>query len=998
MSLIIQAAEKLLAAWQYQPRQRTALEFIATGSETFRQQIPALDAGDIGEQFDSPVVSLLPAPSAIDDPGWRLVEVLARFAQYFDLGKWLGPFMLRGEGEEYCQSILVEAFSRAGRETPELIEAIVDRFPLERADGEPTSAGRWLLAQTDEDLLRGVRRTHIPAGEGLLRLVEFLRRQCPQRLEVVGPVIVAHPQGRIPERACLALLESTGTRFVEPLFLTWNALDNCPENTAKRHPAKLRAVIHDDAAATKLALGFSLAQVQPQAFREPVHKYALKILQDPSALFERSALGDIAAAVVRQGKPEYVEALKVWLCNPHRCGFVLKAVVERGGAEAAPILRAALDLPLPELRLPTAARLVDLGLEEEAVERTIQTELAGAAPLAGFVTIAARWRTAAFADSLWKLLGNKSNPVREAALRGVSRLGVDMVSRALKLLGARKAMERDAAVRILLQSGDLEALRALEAHAETETDDAVRDRILLALESARGPLTAGELSKRIERSLLKIASLPAPWIRLEAYPPLQWQDGARLNETAVRYLLYRQSRAKEMSADIEAKAVYARIDKATSGAFALSFLNHFLGGPQSADDRWALALAALLGDDRLVGVLNRQIAEWARSSRGKMAEYAVRALALMGSQAALSAVNVLSIRYATQFRNVGKAAAEAFEAAAEAQGTTAGELGDRVVPAFGLPRTETVGGKAFELDVDLEGKFALRDAASKKKAAALPKAAPADLVETVKQLKAALKEVWKGQLARQEGLMVGQMRWPVDRWRELYLAHPVLFPFAVRLVWGWYDGAGNLKATFRAMEDRTLTTADDEEFQLPGSGSTGIVHPLELSEESLGQWSGHLADYAVIPPFPQLARPVVRFQEDQAALRQFTEVEGTGLNALTFRGRAEKLGWQRGSVCDAGGIRFYHKRFPASGAEAFVELEDMYMGAGMDAFITLGNAFFVRLGSVETGSYVYDEPESMDDARVLAFRDVPPIAFSETLGDLVRIAGTSKARDGMAQS
>jgi hypothetical protein len=64
-------------------------------------------------------------------------------------------------------------------------------------------------------------------------------------------------------------------------------------------------------------------------------------------------------------------------------------------------------------------------------------------------------------------------------------------------------------------------------------------------------------------------------------------------------------------------------------------------------------------------------------------------------------------------------------------------------------------------------------------------------------------------------------------------------------------------------------------------------------------------------------------------------VEGTALNALTFRGRAEKLGWQRGSVCDAGGIRFYHKPFQAAGAEALVELEDMYVGAGMDASITL---------------------------------------------------------------
>jgi hypothetical protein len=241
--------------------------------------------------------------------------------------------------------------------------------------------------------------------------------------------------------------------------------------------------------------------------------------------------------------------------------------------------------------------------------------------------------------------------------------------------------------------------------------------------------------------------------------------------------------------------------------------------------------------------------------------------------------------------------------------------------------------------------------------------------------------------------MVGQMRWSVNRWKELYLGHPVLFPFSVRLVWGWYDRDRNLTATFRAIEDRTLTTSADEEFALPETGWVGMVHPLELDGDLCQRWTKHLADYALVQPFPQLARPVVHFREDQAAQRQFTEVDGAGLNALTFRGRAEKLGWQRGSVCDAGGIRFYHKRFPASGAEAFIELEDLYVSAGMDDSVTLGNAFFVKLGSVETGSYIYDEPESLDDPRVLSFKDVPPIAFSETLGDLLRIAGKSGAND-----
>jgi hypothetical protein len=92
------------------------------------------------------------------------------------------------------------AVTPSNGETPELIEAVIDRFPLTRPDGAPTSAGRWLLAQADEDLVCGTGRTHISAGDGLAALVEFLRRWQPDRLDTVAPMIVAHPKGRIPEK------------------------------------------------------------------------------------------------------------------------------------------------------------------------------------------------------------------------------------------------------------------------------------------------------------------------------------------------------------------------------------------------------------------------------------------------------------------------------------------------------------------------------------------------------------------------------------------------------------------------------------------------------------------------------------------------------------------------------------------------------------------------------------------------------------------------------
>jgi hypothetical protein len=61
----------------------------------------------------------------------------------------------------------------------------------------------------------------------------------------------------------------------------------------------------------------------------------------------------------------------------------------------------------------------------------------------------------------------------------------------------------------------------------------------------------------------------------------------------------------------------------------------------------------------------------------------------------------------------------------------------------------------------------------------------------------------------------------------------------------------------------------------------------------------------------------------------------------------------------------------------------------MNSSIKLGRFYFVKTGSVVIGSYVYDEPSKETDQRLVRFGDVPPIVYSETVGDLARIAGTN---------
>lgn len=502
-----------------------------------------------------------------------------------------------------------------------------------------------------------------------------------------------------------------------------------------------------------------------------------------------------------------------------------------------------------------------------------------------------------------------------------------------------------------------------------------------------------QIEAAVAKAAPKIKGPPADWLNETALPAVYFADGKALNREAVRYLLYRQSREKEIAAEAEVATLYAVMDRKRSGDFALAVLNSYLGSQLEAKDRWALAVAGLLGDDRIVPILTRRIAEWTEAARGKLAEYAVQALALLASDAALLAVDGMTIRYRTKFKNIGKAASQAFAAAADARGLSPAELGDRVLPWLGFepgkPRVLEFGDSRVQVAIGLDFKLVWRDLVKGKAIKSLPTGAPDALKAEMKELSAGLKEAAKAQLLRLENLMVQQHRWPVARWAELFLQHPLVFPFAARLVWGGFGTDAKLAATFRALEDRSLTDASHETFTLPEAGSIGIVHPLELTAEQRQAWLSHLVDYNVVPPFAQLERPVVRLAPDQEHTRVSSEFDRIELNAMTFRGRAERLGWSRGSVVDAGGVNYYYKQFPAAGVDVFIALEGMYVGIDMYSDITLGDVVFVKHRSVEIGSYTYDEPSGENDERVMPFGAVPAIAFSEAMGDLVKIAGKS---------
>lgn len=994
-------------------------QYLATGDERWMPRLLKIAESDMNKLCA--VARAVSRPDKFAEADRRLLRFFARRSALLsgkDKGEHMGQCSdwplgrclekhLENEkpNEDFCGLLRHEVLA-LGIPEPRWLLLVARHVEPRVVAGRLTSAGRYLASRPpaelvkvmpalryhslDKDFMPAFAREAPETLEGVM--IELFRRKKPQELV---------------EGGWQAALESDPRRFESHAISAFELMSGS-ENEEKAELAR------------------ALEKHFPGKYRKQTMKAASSI---GAALGGDEQVNSTRWLIEQEGDasvPAITEYVAKWnLDNPYIQDWkvaVLKESARHLGFALRPALSAAMQKGLPELRYGALELWIGFRAKEDnpTIEKQLMKELSDDDPkvLVRFIPLAATWDLSRVTARLWQLIEHKSKPVRETTAAALSKLGDQSVPMAVEKLLDRRADVRKAVVALLRAVGTEKAAAAVRSHLQDESSGEVKDvikKMLAKMNAAIGVQSPSTMKnevaqdvkpdqKQMENAIAeaapKIKGLPADWIRSESLPALYFVDGKQLTHDAVRYLLHRQSREKEIAADSEASLLYAVLDRKRSGDFALALLNGYLGSELDAKHRWVLALAGLLGDDRIVPLLTGKIAEWAEASRGKLAEYAVQALALLATDAALLAVDGLAIRYRTKFKNIGKAATQAFAGAADARGLSPAELGDRVLPWLGFEpgkqRVFEFGNNRIEVAVGLDLKLAWRDLVKGKKLKTLPASAPAEIKAQSKELSAALKEVNKAQLLRMENLMVQQHRWPAERWAELFLRHPLIFPFAVRLVWGVYDQGGKLSASFRALEDHSLTNAADELIPLPSEGEIGIVHPLELTPEQRQTWLKHLADYEVVPPFAQLERPVVTVKPEQRDTKFGHEVAETEMNAMTFKGRAERLGWSRGSVIDAGGINFYHKTFPSAGVDVFLQLEGMYIGIDMYSDITLGEVCFVRHNSVQVGSYTYDEPAGPQDPRLVPFGEVPPIAFSEAMGDLVKVAGKSKEQPAEA--
>ena len=374
----------------------------------------------------------------------------------------------------------------------------------------------------------------------------------------------------------------------------------------------------------------------------------------------------------------------------------------------------------------------------------------------------------------------------------------------------------------------------------------------------------------------------------------------------------------------------------------------------------------------------------------------MKALALNGSSQALMTVDGISRKF--KFRQIKNAAGEALEFAAQQLGMTREELADRIVPDLGfndrMERIFDYGERQFRVYLTPALELEIYDG-NDKKLKNLPAPGKKDdpeqaaaAYQSFKEMKKQMKATVANQKLRLEQALSVERKWKAEDWRALFVKNPVMHQFAIGLIWGIYGPEG-LEQTFRYMEDGTFNTEDEDEMELPENCVIGLVHPVELSEESRKTWEEQLADYEVVQPFQQLSRTIYTLLPEEENARTLDRFGGYILNGLSLSGKLQAMGWYRGSVQDAGGFYTFYREDTELGLGVELHFSGTFVG-GENEDVTVYDARFYQAGTIKRGSYMYDEvkPET-----AVLLKDVPARYFSEIVYQLAGATAASQERN-----
>ncbi|MFK8004558.1 MAG: DUF4132 domain-containing protein [Polyangiales bacterium] len=360
-------------------------------------------------------------------------------------------------------------------------------------------------------------------------------------------------------------------------------------------------------------------------------------------------------------------------------------------------------------------------------------------------------------------------------------------------------------------------------------------------------------------------------------------------------------------------------------AFAHSAFETWLAQGADGKSSWAmLSLGWFAGDDA-VRRLTPLIRKWPGEGGAKRAQLGLDVLAKIGTDAALS--NVYSISQKLKYKSVEARATEVVQEIADGLGLTPEELGDRVVPDFGLDENGTTwidfGPRKFQVRMDETLTPVVFDETGKR-LKTLPKPGKSDDADVAKEekkrfgaLKKDLRSVSKQQVQRLELAMCGGRSWEADSFQQYFVDHPLIVSLVRRLVFACVPPKKKKATFFTVDESRQPIDAKGDAVTL--SGQVTLVHAIDWPEKKRAEWGEYFADFELLQPFEQLARQTYDVADYKVKKNKIVDL-GMKMPAPRWVFGIEKRGWSRYDIIDGGGF-YAHERMSPDGVTAIINFE-----------------------------------------------------------------------------
>ena len=209
--------------------------------------------------------------------------------------------------------------------------------------------------------------------------------------------------------------------------------------------------------------------------------------------------------------------------------------------------------------------------------------------------------------------------------------------------------------------------------------------------------------------------------------------------------------------------------------------------------------------------------------------------------------------------------------------------------------------------------------------------------------------------------------------------------FATGLIWAAYE-EDKLIQTFRYMEEGSFNTPDEDEYTLPDNCTIGLVHPIDLDEDTLLTWKQQLSDYEITQPIEQLERKVYHVNNNEIGTYDLQRFKDRNINGKNFLGILTKLGWYRGAISNRNinifdtfyredivkRIKYDNGTVELIGNAAILHFSGMHI-SGTDKEITIKNIRFYAPGTENPGN------------KAIMLEKVTPRYFSEIVNQIESI-------------